>query len=330
MGARPDRWLDRDRQQRGGRRRLPALHRPGVGPGLSRRADHRPHQRPRAGRADRARDGPHPGRHGAAACPRHRPVARPRRCPATPDGSTIADRIATWDGRCTLDSFGCAAYMAWEYRVLRDIFDDDLGPLARDYVGSPWSWVALERLIGGSRSRRGGTTRPRRRSRPRSCHRAARHGRGRRRAAGRLRRPGPVGLGPAAHGDLQGGDDRDGQRDRAARVVLQRGTGGRAGRRRRRQQLVLPPEPRLPGPDRPGVRSRSAIDELFTVTNLPSYRLLDGPVRPRWGADRHHDRAVRASVRAATTTTRSSPGGTATPCRCPSPGTRSPRRPSRP
>ncbi len=67
--------------------------------------------------------------------------------PATPDGFTIADRIATWDGRCTLDSFGCAAYMAWEYRVLRDLFDDELGPLARDYVGSPWSWVALEQLI---------------------------------------------------------------------------------------------------------------------------------------------------------------------------------------
>ena len=67
--------------------------------------------------------------------------------PATPDGATIADRIATWDGRCTLDSLGCAAYMAWEYRVLRDLFDDELGPLARDYVGSPWSWVALERLL---------------------------------------------------------------------------------------------------------------------------------------------------------------------------------------
>ena len=67
--------------------------------------------------------------------------------PDTADGFTIADRIATWDGRCTLDSTGCAAYMAWEYRILRDVFDDELGPLARDYVGSPWSWVALEQLI---------------------------------------------------------------------------------------------------------------------------------------------------------------------------------------
>jgi penicillin G amidase len=67
--------------------------------------------------------------------------------PATADGATIADRIAMWDGRCTLDSQGCAAYMAWEYRVLRDLFDDELGPLARDYVGSPVSWVALEGLL---------------------------------------------------------------------------------------------------------------------------------------------------------------------------------------
>jgi penicillin amidase len=72
--------------------------------------------------------------------------------PATPDGATIADRIATWDGQCTTDSYGCAAYMAWEYRVLRDLFDDDLGPLARDYVGSPVSWVALEGLLADPES----------------------------------------------------------------------------------------------------------------------------------------------------------------------------------
>ena len=67
--------------------------------------------------------------------------------PDTADGATIADRIATWDGSCTTDSLGCAAYMAWEYRVLRDLFDDELGPLARDYVGSAVSWVALEELL---------------------------------------------------------------------------------------------------------------------------------------------------------------------------------------
>jgi penicillin amidase len=67
--------------------------------------------------------------------------------PDTADGATIADRIATWDGSCTVDSLGCAAYMTWEYRVLRDLFDDELGPLARDYVGSAVSWVALEELL---------------------------------------------------------------------------------------------------------------------------------------------------------------------------------------
>ena len=73
--------------------------------------------------------------------------------PTTADGATIADRIATWAGDCRVDSFGCSAYMAWEYRVLRDVFDDDLGPLARDYVGSPDSWVALDGLLADPSSR---------------------------------------------------------------------------------------------------------------------------------------------------------------------------------
>ncbi|MEO5883935.1 MAG: penicillin acylase family protein, partial [Candidatus Limnocylindrales bacterium] len=67
--------------------------------------------------------------------------------PVTDDGLTIATRIGEWDGTCSIESAGCAAYMTWEYRVLRDLFDDDLADLARDYVGSPYSWVALERLL---------------------------------------------------------------------------------------------------------------------------------------------------------------------------------------
>jgi penicillin amidase len=67
--------------------------------------------------------------------------------PATDDGATIAARIAGWDGACEIDSTGCAAWNAWEYRVLRDVFDDELGSLARDYVGSPFSWVVLSRLL---------------------------------------------------------------------------------------------------------------------------------------------------------------------------------------
>jgi penicillin amidase len=65
----------------------------------------------------------------------------------TDDGRTIAARIAGWDGACDIDSLGCAAWNAWEYRVLRDIFDDELRTLARDYVGSPFSWVVLAHLL---------------------------------------------------------------------------------------------------------------------------------------------------------------------------------------
>ena len=67
--------------------------------------------------------------------------------PTTADGALISTRIADWDGVCDEASVGCAAFNAWQYRVLRDIFDDDLGPLARDYVGSPFSWVLLQQLL---------------------------------------------------------------------------------------------------------------------------------------------------------------------------------------
>ena len=67
--------------------------------------------------------------------------------PASADGALIRDRIDEWDGACDLDSLGCTAYMAWEYRVERDIFDDELGPLARDYVGDSMAWVVLARLL---------------------------------------------------------------------------------------------------------------------------------------------------------------------------------------
>ena len=67
--------------------------------------------------------------------------------PATDDGKTIATRIGDWDGACDRSSLGCAAWNAWQYRVLRDIFDDDLGTLARDYVGSPFSWLMLRNLL---------------------------------------------------------------------------------------------------------------------------------------------------------------------------------------
>ncbi len=67
--------------------------------------------------------------------------------PETEDGQALARAIEDWTGDCEVDSVGCAAYMTWEYRVLRALFDDDLGKLARDYVGSPFSWVMLYRLL---------------------------------------------------------------------------------------------------------------------------------------------------------------------------------------
>jgi len=67
--------------------------------------------------------------------------------PTTDDGATVAGRIRDWEGACDRSSLGCAAWNAWLYRVERDIFDDDLGTLARDYVGSPFSWVVLRQLL---------------------------------------------------------------------------------------------------------------------------------------------------------------------------------------
>ena len=104
------------------------------------------------------------------------------------------------------------------------------------------------------------------------------------------------------------------------------GPRGRAGRRRRRQQHVLPPEPRLPGPDDPEFVPLG-IDQLFTVTNLPSYRLLVDL------SDLDGARIVITTGQSghpfdATTTTRSTPWRNGDTLPLPfTPATRSPRRP---
>ena len=67
--------------------------------------------------------------------------------PATDDGRIVLERILEWDGRCDVDSLGCAAWSMFEYRLHRDLFDDELGTLARDYVGSPISWVLVGKLV---------------------------------------------------------------------------------------------------------------------------------------------------------------------------------------
>jgi penicillin amidase len=66
-----------------------------------------------------------------------------RPAPATADGRLLLDRIAAWDGTCPVASKGCAAFMTAELALTRALFDDELGDLARQYVGSPVSWLAL-------------------------------------------------------------------------------------------------------------------------------------------------------------------------------------------
>jgi penicillin amidase len=69
--------------------------------------------------------------------------------PTTDDGRLLLDRIRSWDGRCDdVASTGCLAWMAFEYRLERGIFDDELGlDVARDYVGVEPSWTLLARLV---------------------------------------------------------------------------------------------------------------------------------------------------------------------------------------
>ena len=67
--------------------------------------------------------------------------------PATADGRQVLEAISSWDLGCQVESRGCAAYVATELRLIAEIFDDELGSLARDWVGSPVSWRVLERLL---------------------------------------------------------------------------------------------------------------------------------------------------------------------------------------
>jgi len=59
--------------------------------------------------------------------------------PATTDGAAVIDLIAHWNRRCDTRSDGCAAYVVFEMALERAIFDDELGPYARDYVGSDYA-----------------------------------------------------------------------------------------------------------------------------------------------------------------------------------------------
>ncbi len=64
------------------------------------------------------------------------------------DGRLLWQAMVNWDHQCDVDSLGCAAYMTVELALQRAIFDDELGPLAREYVGSTFAWEALIGLLG--------------------------------------------------------------------------------------------------------------------------------------------------------------------------------------
>ncbi|HUG47092.1 MAG TPA: penicillin acylase family protein [Candidatus Limnocylindria bacterium] len=80
--------------------------------------------------------------------------------PQTADGGVVMERIEAWrdDLSCEIQSQGCAAYEAFAYRLLRGVFDDELGgggdalDMAARYVGSEPSHEALARLLSEPRS----------------------------------------------------------------------------------------------------------------------------------------------------------------------------------
>jgi penicillin amidase len=67
--------------------------------------------------------------------------------PATPDGRLLLERVDDWDGMADEESVGAPAYLALEYRLMRGLFDDELGDLAREYIGGGASWQATIALL---------------------------------------------------------------------------------------------------------------------------------------------------------------------------------------
>jgi penicillin amidase len=66
----------------------------------------------------------------------------------TQDGRLLWQAMVNWDRQCTVDSLGCTAYITSELAIQRALFDDELGSLAREYVGSTFSWQALIEMLG--------------------------------------------------------------------------------------------------------------------------------------------------------------------------------------
>jgi len=180
--------------------------------------------------------------------------------PETADGLTVLERIAEFDGSCVADSLGCAAHETFEYALLRYVFDDELGSLARDYVGTDASRNALRQLL----VKPDDPVWDRRETAPRE-DRDALLGMaprpGRPPASRRARRAAAVELGTGSHHRV-GRTDARVERDSRPRLVLRRRSVRRAGDRRRgRQHRVRDPR-RVRGPDRAGQRRRRARGRL--------------------------------------------------------------------
>jgi penicillin G amidase len=67
--------------------------------------------------------------------------------PTTDDGRALWSSLTRWDHECGADSTGCTAFATLELGLMRAIFDDELGPIAREYVGSTMSWEALIEVL---------------------------------------------------------------------------------------------------------------------------------------------------------------------------------------
>ncbi len=73
--------------------------------------------------------------------------------PRTLDGAAVLRLIEGWDARCDTASTGCSAFTVFELALGRAIFDDDLGPQARDYIGSDYAHDLATSLVGTAEGR---------------------------------------------------------------------------------------------------------------------------------------------------------------------------------
>ncbi len=206
---------------------------------------------------------------------------------------SVLGAIKGWkDDACGVDSLGCAAYMTFEEQLERDLFDDDLGSLAREYVGQ-------HRELAGRHRPPGQAGRPLLGQLDHSGHDrdGARHpGRGPRRRRCRPpfvagRRSFELDLGPNPYHHVPRGHPGR-ERDRAARVVFRQGPLSCRRRGRRGRCHLLPVQRRL----RRSVRQhdhrqdRPALDLRDDEHAHLPLRHRHG--RPRRRPDRDHDGAV--------------------------------------